>query len=173
MKIYLIGYRCTGKSTTGKLLAEKLGLSLVDTDKVVEERLGDSITEIVSKQGWEFFRKAEKEILEETSKRNNLVIATGGGMVLDKKNRAVMKASGCVIWLKASLQIILERMAEDQSTPGSRPSLTGQNILDETARVLTQRHPLYKETAEIILDTTNFSPWEAVEEILRRIDHGR
>ena len=173
MRIYLTGYRCTGKTTTGKLLAKRLGFSFVDTDQAVEERLGSSITETVSKHGWKFFRAAEKEALKETGNRDDLVVATGGGMVLDLENRKSMQSMGRVVWLTASLETIQDRMTMDPSTGEMRPSLTGRDILEETERILKLRNPLYGEIAEITLDTSHLPPQEAADEILRRIDHGR
>ncbi|MBC8246742.1 MAG: shikimate kinase, partial [Deltaproteobacteria bacterium] len=102
MNIYLIGYRCTGKTTVGKLLAGHLEWDFIDTDDKIVEVAESSIKEIVDTRGWEAFRKMERDVIIKVSSNRSHVIATGGGVILDEENIRIMKQTGSVIWLKAS-----------------------------------------------------------------------
>lgn len=166
MNIFLIGYRCTGKTTVGKKLATKLGLQFVDTDQMISTDAGMEISEIVASRGWELFRKKEKEVVSQLSKFGGQVIATGGGVVTVPENQAVMRSSGTVIWLKASPVTIRKRMQADHGTATSRPSLTGQGSLAEIGEVLIERNPLYARAAQHFLDTDKLSISQVVEKIM-------
>ena len=84
--LYLIGYRCTGKSTTGKLLATLMDWSFFDTDRIIEDKFKTTIEQMVAQEGWEYFRQREREVLLDTGQLSNSVIATGGGIVMDSAN---------------------------------------------------------------------------------------
>ncbi len=99
MNIVLIGYRGAGKSAVGEKLAARLGKEFVDADDLLEKREGRRIREIVESQGWQYFRALEKEILSEVAARDNLVIAPGGGAVLDMANVKALQKNGLIIWL--------------------------------------------------------------------------
>ena len=172
MKIFLIGYRCTGKSTIGRILASMLGFSFLDTDKIIETRQSQTISLFVEKNGWDDFRKIEKQILMETAHVKNYVVATGGGIILDPENLQFMKDNGTIIWLKAPAQIIINRMRDDVSSSDLRPSLTGLTIEAETESVLNQRIPLYKKNADFEIDTSVHDVYGTAQKIKRRLDHG-
>lgn len=172
MKIYLIGYRCTGKSTIGKILANILHVPFMDTDRVIETQLKTSIASFVKDSGWDSFRKLERDVLMSTAGTGNHVIATGGGIILDPHNREFMKSSGVVVLLLAPIDVILDRMKADTSTAGSRPSLTSRDSYREAEDVLNERLPLYHLASHFHMDTSLLSANQAAQEIARRIDHG-
>jgi len=148
-KIFLIGGRATGKTTVGVLLAERLGLSFLDMDKVIESRQGRTIQEIVEAEGWPFFRGLERDLLVELSSKSDLVIATGGGAVLHQEVWPKVMESGLVVWLDASLEVIRDRLLGDEKTDSQRPSLTGDEVVAEIAKILAERQPLYQEGAHL------------------------
>ena len=165
MKVILIGYRATGKSTVGMLLATKLKIPFRDTDMLVEESLGMPIKEIVARHGWEFFRIREKEAIIQLLQQAPCVAATGGGAVLDSDNVDLLKKMGIVVWVEAPLRDIIERLQEDAQTGALRPQFTAGNLVQETVDMLKQRIPLYKEAADFSLDTTGKSAAQTAEEI--------
>ncbi len=165
----MIGYRCTGKTTIGKLLADRLNIAFLDTDQMIEQQTGSSISQIVKTHGWEKFRHIEKTVLFTTQHLTNTVIATGGGMIIDPENRKFIETNGISIWLDADIKTILHRLEMDHHTPESRPSLTSHNLLKETSDVLNFRKPLYEKTAQIKIDTGFYSPREIVNIIDRRL----
>jgi shikimate kinase len=167
VNIYLIGYRCTGKTTVGRWLAGKLGWSFVDSDEEIVRAHGMTILHIVRAQGWEGFRKKEKEALSRIGRLDRHVVATGGGAVLDPENVWRMKDTGTAFWLKASPETIRSRMAIDGGTGPLRPSLTSKGTEQEVEAVLTQRMPLYAGAAEFSVDTDDRTPEEIGQEILR------
>ncbi len=168
--IYLIGYRCTGKTTIGRILASMLGFSFLDTDREIEIRESASIASIVKNYGWEKFRSVEQEVLFKTEKVNNYVISTGGGIVILPGNVQFMKKNGIVIWLKASVDTIITRMSADPLSSGLRPSLTGGTIKDETNSILRDRIPLYENGCDFQFDTSQLLPKEIAERIMRKIN---
>lgn len=153
MNIYLIGYRCTGKTTAGTELARRLGRRFVDSDREVVRSHGMTIQHIVQAQGWEAFREKEKAVLGRICDDHHQVVATGGGVVLDEENVTRMKSSGRLIWLKASADTIGRRMAQDRQTDSLRPSLTSRGAADEIEETLQQRLSLYERAADIAVDT--------------------
>ena len=108
MNIVLIGYRGAGKTTVGHRLVARLKMKFVDTDDLIEERQGAPISQIVKSQGWDHFRKLEKAIIEEISKEDHLIIASGGGAVLDTDNVMTFRRNGFIIWLRADQQPFLK-----------------------------------------------------------------
>jgi shikimate kinase len=148
MNLFLIGFRCTGKTTVGEALAQRLDWTFVDTDRRVVETAGVSITQMVDAHGWPFFREQERKALRAVSAGNHQVVATGGGIVLDECNITAMKTSGKVVWLTASEKTIQARMLDDEATAGSRPSLTGEELTAEVSSVLSARTPLYEKAAD-------------------------
>ncbi len=166
MNLVLIGYRCVGKTVVGRRLAERLQRRFVDTDDLLEERLGIPINEIVKSQGWEKFRAMEKKIIEEISERDQLVIAPGGGAVLEPDNVTALRRKGLMIWLKADKETICKRMERDSQTLARRPTLTGKGVLEELEEVMACRQPIYKKAAEVELDTSNLDVETVAERIL-------
>lgn len=173
MNIYLIGYRCTGKSTAGSLLAELMAVDFMDMDRAMEKLMGTTIASLVEHKGWPVFRKLEKQILMETAARTGAVIATGGGVVLDNDNVRFMRDHGRVVLLSASETVILDRLTRDDQTSSLRPSLTGNSFIEETRVVLLERIPIYKMAADFEVDTSFLGPSEVAREIARRIGYVR
>ena len=162
-KIILIGYRATGKSTVGRLLAKRLGVSFIDMDEVLVARHGE-INELVKERGWDYFRAREKELLEELVASREVVISTGGGAVLHQDIWPRLKETGLVVWLTADLATICSRLKVDSRSENQRPSLTGKDIRDEAARVLAEREPLYREGSHLEIDS-NIPATEVVVQI--------
>ena len=148
--IFLVGARAAGKTTMGKMLANKLSFSFIDTDCHLLETTQKTVTEIVEKEGWEGFRARESQILIDTTKPNR-VIATGGGMVLADHNRHFMKQNGTVIFLSATAATLAARLMKDPNV-AQRPSLTGLSIFDEMEKVLAERLPLYHDAAHHVVN---------------------
>lgn len=169
MNIVLIGYRCTGKSAVGKALARDLDRLLIDTDALIEEKAGAPISEIVEKKGWEGFRDIETKVVQEISEKDDLVIATGGGIVLREMNTRRLKANGLLIWLRARPGVILERMAQDLSMGKGRPPLTLKSPVEEIKEQLAFRDPLYKEAGDLVVDTDDLLIPEVAEAVLRAL----
>ena len=152
-KIILTGYRATGKSTVGRLLAERLDLAFIDMDEVLVARHGE-VRDLVRERGWDYFRAREKELLEELTASNEVVISTGGGAVLHQDVWRELKKTGLVVWLTADLETICDRLDADSVSASQRPSLTGSDIKDEAGKVLAEREPLYREGSHLIIDAT-------------------
>lgn len=165
MNVVLIGYRGTGKSTVGKIVAARLGRVLVSTDAEIVKLVGQSIPEIVEQHGWEYFRDLESKVCQELAGRNGLVIDTGGGAILRTRNVEVLKETGKLFWLTASVSTITERIGQDSQ----RPSLTGvKSFLDEIQDVLRERTPKYQAAADDVIETDGRSVAQVADEILTR-----
>ena len=148
MNVVLIGYRGTGKSTVGKILAARLGLILVSTDAEIVKSAGQSIPEIVEQHGWEYFRDLEAKVCGQLAGRTGLVVDTGGGAILRPRNVEVLKETGRLFWLTASVETIAERIGQD----AQRPSLTGvKSFVDEIQEVLLERTPKYQAAADHVI----------------------
>lgn len=167
--LYLTGYRCTGKSTVGKILAERMHRHFIDTDGFIVGYAGASVDEIVTRDGWEGFRKLERFALGQVAQGEKAVVATGGGIILSAENRELMRRSGLVVWLKARVHTLARRMTADAATETQRPSLTGARVEDEIASVLSEREPLYRAAAHLTLETDHMAPDEVAAEILRQV----
>lgn len=141
-RVFLVGLRGAGKSTVGRVLAKRLGLSFSDLDDVVEEQAGKTIAEIVGEQGWEAFRSMEHEALKAVCTGSGIVVAPGGGIVLDERNRKLMESCGKVIYLMADIPLLMSRL---ERNPGAsqRPSLSGQPLEEEVLDCFREREPLY------------------------------
>ena len=153
MNIYLIGYRCCGKTSVGKTLSKLLGWPLLDTDARVVEKAAMTISDIIAKNGWDAFRDMEKSVIEETSFLDRHVIATGGGSILNPDNIRNMRKAGRVIWLRVSPEAVRTRMAADPQTCIQRPGLTPIGSMDEIEAVLLDRRQLYESACHLVLDT--------------------
>jgi len=153
MNIILIGYRCTGKTSVGRRLAEMSGRPFWDTDELVCRRTGKTIAEIVVAAGWTAFRKAESAAVEEVSRREGAIIATGGGVVLDPENLQCLKKNGRVIWLTASADAIRRRMGADAASGAHRPPLSQESCDEEVRKTLAQREGFYRQSADLVVNT--------------------
>lgn len=165
--IFLIGYRCTGKSTVGKKLSEKLDVPFYDTDDIVESITGQTISSLVKETGWEHFRQREKEAVRKSASFKGAVISTGGGAVLDAENADLMKKSGILIWLFADPRTIVKRIEESPRSLSQRPAFSDADLLSETIHTLLQREPIYRSLADFSVDTVKMDICETVDEILK------
>lgn len=166
MNIVLIGYRGTGKSTVGKVLARRLDRDLLSTDTEVVKRANLSIPEIVQQHGWDYFRDMESTVCRDLSKRNEVIIDTGGGAILRPENVAALKRNGRLYWLTASVNSISARIGRDTQ----RPSLTGgKSFLEEIQDVLAQRTPAYQAAADYTIQTEGLTVNQVADSILRLI----
>jgi len=165
MNIILIGYRGSGKSTVGRRLASRMERQFVDTDDLIESKEGQ-ISDIVKSHGWDYFRALEKRMIEKVSKEDNLVIALGGGAVLDPDNIVNLERNGFIIWLKADREAIQKRMEQDPRTIASRPTLTGKGTVEELEEMMAYRNSFYDRAAKIKLDTSAPDVETVVENIL-------
>lgn len=169
MSVVLIGYRGSGKTTTGRKLADRLWQPFVDTDDLVTRKAGKSIKEIFEQDGEAAFRELEAEALREAMQGADHVIALGGGAVEREDNRDALKASGHkVVYLKCEPDELLKRINADPYTADTRPALTGAGGgLDEIKAVLERREPIYRSVMTGELEVTYLSPDEAVPYIVR------
>jgi len=165
MNIVLIGYRGSGKSTVGSRLAARLQMKFVDTDDLIESKEGH-VSDIVKSKGWDYFRRLEKSVIEEISKGDHLIIAPGGGAVLDADNVKALRKNGLIVWLKADQQTLLKRIQKDQGSSTRRPTLTGKGTLEEIEETISERGPFYEKASEIQIDTSALDVEAVVEDIL-------
>ncbi len=172
MKIVLIGYRASGKSTVGRILAANLDIPFWDTDAMIEKNMGMPIKEIVALYGWDYFRAKESDTIKFLIQKKDCVVATGGGVVLFrenidllKQNVDLLKQAGVVIWLNAPLHDIIERLKKDAQQEGTRPQFTAGNIVQETIDIMRQRLPLYESAADYTVDTLDKNPEQIAGEI--------
>ncbi len=121
--LVLIGYRAVGKTTVGTLVAKELGRPFVDLDAILEQEAGETIPELVRREGWPEFRRREKAIVQHYAARSGQIVATGGGVVLDPENTAHLKATGKLVWLKAAPATIKARSAPGLKTNGRPPGI--------------------------------------------------
>jgi shikimate kinase len=167
MNVILIGYRGTGKSTVGRLLAAALPLGFRDADEELERRAGRTIRQIFAEGGEVEFRGLESNVIAELLQQNGLIVALGGGAVLRPENRALIRSRGNkVFWLQASPQTLYDRIQADSSTSARRPNLTAAGGLDEVVRLLGDRAPLYRECADFSIDTQGQTPEQIAAQIV-------
>ena len=167
--IFLIGYRGTGKSTVAQELAKRIGFTWADADLRIEERAGKSIVEMFAEEGEAAFRELEAEVVAGLSGERRVVAALGGGAILREATRRMISAAGPVVWLTASVDRILERLAADESTASRRPNLTALGGRDEIEELLAKRTPLYCECATLTVDTEGKTAAEVADEIAARL----
>ncbi len=152
--IFLIGPMGAGKTTIGRQLARELGMSFYDSDRVIEEHTGANIPLIFDLEGEEGFRKRERAIIDELTAMDSIVLATGGGAVLSEINREHLKQRGTVIYLYSDLDALLHRTRKDKNRPLLHGEESPEVILK---RLLDERDPLYRQTADYVIDTGNNS----------------
>lgn len=142
MNIILSGFMGCGKTTIGKIIARRLNLDFIDTDKVIEEREGRKIREIFDTEGEAYFRDKEHEICAELSHEDNKIIATGGGALTFDRNKEVLSKNGKVIFIDVDLETILKRIGNDSR----RPLLN-----DETKALFDKRNPIYNKNCDFTI----------------------
>ncbi len=163
MNLILCGMMGAGKTTIGIKIAEKTGRRWYDTDGIIEDKYG-KISDIFEYYGEAHFRKLETEIVQDLAKKDDLIISTGGGLVLKSENNILLKQNGKIVFLRASLQTLAQRLKVD----GERPLLqtSTENIRDRLARLLEERSPIYESAADYIVDVDEKTPQQVAEEIL-------
>jgi shikimate kinase len=163
----LIGMPGSGKSTVGRQLARRLGLSFTDSDHVIEQRLGCSIRSFFEREGEEAFRDIEEEVLAELCRQEG-VLATGGGAVLRPANRQHLRDAGPVVYLRATADEIFNRIRHDKR----RPLLQVADPLARLRELFEQRDPLYRETAHLVVETTRPTVAGLVKAIVAQLEAG-
>ncbi|MBA1146720.1 shikimate kinase AroK [Ectothiorhodospiraceae bacterium WFHF3C12] len=163
--IFLIGPMGAGKSTVGKRLARALGLEFHDSDRELENRTGVDIPVIFEYEGEDGFRRREKAMIEELTAQEGVVVATGGGAVLDPENRKHLAGRGTVVYMQTSVDKQFERTRHDSN----RPLLQTANPRERLAQIAAEREPLYREIADIIVSTDDGGVRALVDDILQRL----
>jgi shikimate kinase len=169
MNIYLIGYRCTGKTTLGKALAQRLDRPFIDMDDAIVEQEQCSIAHMVARHGWPYFRAKEQALLRTLTGEQTLVIGTGGGVILDPRNVAAMRAGGRVVWLRCRPETIQRLICEDQRSEDFRPPLTDMDPTAEIAETLQAREPLYHAARDVEVETDDFDVGRLCDEIIEKL----
>lgn len=159
MKIFLTGYRGSGKSSVGILLANILNIPLVSLDTEIEKAEKSTINEMVSRHGWEYFRQKETDALRKFAE-TDAIIDCGGGIIEKEENRNLLKQQKWVFFLKTDPEIIKKRLSGKKD----RPALTDKDFLSEIEEVLKRRTPLYQSTAKWTVDANG-----SIEETLYQI----
>lgn len=162
--IFLIGLMGTGKTTVGRQLARKLKMEFYDSDRVIEERTGVDIPLIFEKEGEAGFRKREVDIIDELTQKQGIILATGGGAILDTENRNHLINRGTVFYLKSNLKTLIERTSKDKNRPLLQANEPVESILKH---LLDERGPLYEETADYIIETANNSIHSVIQAIIK------
>lgn len=164
--VFLVGLMGAGKTTIGRILARKLGLTFIDSDHEIEARTGASIPWIFEIEGEASFRRREADVIRELSAQQGLVLATGGGAILNADNRTFLKARGTVIYLRASVNSILQRTAHDKN----RPLLQTADPRAKLEELMEVRDPLYMEIADLVIDTGRPNVQSMVQTILNQLE---
>jgi shikimate kinase len=168
MNIVLIGYRGTGKSVIGAILAERLSMPCIGMDARIVENAGMPIPQIVEKSGWKAFRDMESDLTRQLSALDGVIIDTGGGIIERPENISALQPNAWIVWLKASVETIVSRIQGDTQ----RPSLTsGKSFTEEVAEVLAGRIPKYSGAAHCQIDTDAMMPEEIADEICAKWHH--
>lgn len=163
MNLVLIGYRGTGKSHVGRLLAARLDMPYIGMDSAIVARAGMPVPQIVEKYGWQGFRDRETAEVRELSGWDNIIVDTGGGVIERPENIELLRENGCIFWLKATVATIVARIQGD----GDRPPLTsGKSFTEEVAEVLERRTALYSSTAQFQIDTDEAAPEDVAARII-------
>lgn len=170
MNIFLIGYRCTGKTSVGRSLAKSLGRPFLDADSELVKEQDLNISEIVRKQGWNAFREIESDIIKRVCALDDHVVATGGGAVLNDKNVKHMKRSGKLVWLKATPETIKKRVLQDKNTKDFRPPLTSKGSVEEIHETLLNRNPFYEKAMDFDVDTDDIGIDEVCHAIIKKLN---
>ncbi len=157
--IILIGYMGSGKSTIGEKLAKSLGVEFLDTDVLIEAQEGMTISELFAQKGEAYFRQKETETIEGLKKESKqMVLATGGGLPIKEENQRLLKELGIVVYLKASVDTLIERLKEDTT----RPLLREGDLRKKIETMLEIRNPIYEKVADVVLETDTKSIEETI-----------
>jgi len=176
MRIVIIGARGVGKSSVGKLLAQRLDCPFYDIDELIMAAAGKTIAAIVATGGWESFRDWEKRILARTAAaegKGEMVIAVGGGAVMAAENQSIIKKMDLIVWLKAPVETIVARIRSDKDSPGKRPPLLGGDTDTEAQALLAQRQAIYRKLANLTVSTKSKNAQEVAHTIVEKIRKGK
>jgi shikimate kinase len=168
--IALVGFRCTGKTAVGRALADKTGLTFHDADVVIEERAGKTIAAIFQDDGEPAFRAIEVEVTADLCAADGVIIATGGGAVMNPDNVRNIRENCFAVLLEADPVTILGRMTDDPETARMRPALTDLDRQKEIEHLLQVRADAYQSASDIRIDTSAISVDEVVDIILREFE---
>ena len=163
---FLVGPMGAGKSTIGRQLARSLNLIFVDSDREIETRTGVDIPLIFELEGESGFRKRERQMIEELTRQAGIVLATGGGAILDPRNRQNLASRGQVIYLHTSVEQQLQRTAHDRN----RPLLQTENPELKLRVLMEIRDPLYREIADCVVETDGCKVRDVVQQIVRKME---
>jgi shikimate kinase len=163
---FLVGPMGAGKSTIGRQLARCLKLKFVDSDREIELRTGVDIPLIFELEGESGFRKRERKVIDELTTKSGIMLATGGGAVMDKLNRQHLAARGRVIYLHTSVEQQLQRTAHDRN----RPLLQTANPKQKLQELMEVRDPLYREIADWVIETDGCRVRDVVQQIIHKIE---
>ena len=152
--VYLVGMMAVGKTTVGRHLASRLGFTFHDSDQFIESRAGADISWIFELEGEERFRDREQQVIDELTRRDRVVLATGGGAVLREANRAVLRERGIVIYLRSGTDLIVERTRSDRR----RPLLQVDDVREQIETLAAERGPLYDSVAHLAITVDRRSP---------------
>ena len=164
--IFLVGFMGSGKSTVGQQLAPEFGKTFFDCDRVLEERTGVDIPYIFDLEGESGFRRREAAVVRELTARRGVVLATGGGVVGDPENRAALSANGFVVYLHAQVDLLYQRTSRDRN----RPMLYAKDQRARIEELLALRDPLYREVADLVVETGRRGSRRVVNEIARAFE---
>lgn len=164
--VFLIGPMGVGKSTIGRLLAAQLNMPFLDSDREIEFATGADIPWIFDVEGEQGFRVREARMIDTLTQRKGIILATGGGAILDPGSRQCLKSRGTVVYLRASVAQQLERTGKDKS----RPLLQTSNPLAKIKELFKIREPLYRETAHLVIDTSRRGPRAVIMEITQQLE---
>ena len=164
MNVVLIGYRGSGKTTVGRLLAEDLDLGFVDTDELITHLAGKSIAELFAEEGEPAFRVREADAIKLAISKPDRVISVGGGAVESRENCTRLRGYGTVVWLEAPADVLWTRIQADPATGQQRPNLTGGG-LEEVQTVLARRAPLYAQAAHFVVRVSDGTPRRVMSDI--------
>jgi shikimate kinase len=163
--IFLIGPMGVGKSTIGRQLATLMGMEFEDTDHEIQRRTGVDISTVFDFEGEEGFRRREKQVVEDMTLRSGLVLATGGGVVLDPENRRALSGRGVVVYLSCSPEQQYRRTKRDRN----RPLLQTEDKMSKLRNLMDEREPLYLEMADLVVSTEKRSANVVAKEIVTRL----
>ncbi|WJW75684.1 shikimate kinase AroK [Thiohalobacter sp. IOR34] len=166
--IFLIGPMGAGKTTIGRQLARALHRRFVDSDRVIEERTGVDIPLIFELEGEAGFRRRERKVIDELTQQPDIVLATGGGAILDPDNRRHLMTRGTVVYLHTTIDQQLSRTGRDQK----RPLLQTDDPRARLSELMAVREPLYREIADLVIETDGRCIKDVVREISRRLRDG-
>lgn len=166
--IFLVGPMGVGKSTIGRQLARRLKLDFHDSDQAIEARTGADIPLIFDIEGETGFRRREQQVIDDLTRLQGIVLATGGGAVLSAENRRHLRERGLVIYLRANAEQLLARTDRDKQ----RPLLQSEDKFARIEEILRERDVLYRELADLIIDTDRLTVRRTVNNICRQLDAG-